>query len=44
MAVIATKEANWYESVPSKSVQIEMTGIYQEGVRFESQPERPMFR
>jgi hypothetical protein len=44
MAVIATKEANLYESVPSNSVQTSMTGISQEGVRFESQPERPIFR
>lgn len=44
MAVIVTKEANLYESVPSKSVQTAITGIYQEGVRFESQPERPISR
>ena len=42
MAVISTKEAFWYESVPSKSVQIAMTGLYQEGARFKSQPERPI--
>ena len=44
MAVIATKGAFWYESVPSKSVQIAMNGLCQEGIRFESQPERLMFR
>jgi hypothetical protein len=41
MAVIATEEAIWWR-VSTKQTAI--TGLYQGGARFESQPELPLFR